>query len=70
MAGSGSILARLRQAREAEGMTKRELARAVGFSENDISRWEHGWHVPGVLNFEAVVNALGYNLTLTKRGQA
>jgi hypothetical protein len=46
------------------------VARAAGFSRNDIRRWEDGQHVPSVLNFQAVINALGYELRLVKRDEA
>jgi predicted transcriptional regulator len=54
----------------ARGLSLNQVARAAGFSRNDIRRWEDGQHVPSVLNFQAVINALGYQLRLVKRDEA
>jgi transcriptional regulator with XRE-family HTH domain len=65
-----SLLAELRRIRQSRGLSLKHVARAAGFSENDVSRWEHGQHVPSVLNFLAVINALGYEVRLVKRDEA
>jgi transcriptional regulator with XRE-family HTH domain len=64
------LLAELRRIRQSRGLSLNQVARAAGFSRNDIRRWEHGQHVPSVLNFQAVINALGYELRLVRRDEA
>jgi DNA-binding phage protein len=67
---AGFLLAQLRRIRQSRGLSLNQVAYATGFSQNDVSRWEHGRHVPSVLNFEAVVNALGYEVLLVQRDEA
>jgi transcriptional regulator with XRE-family HTH domain len=64
-----SLLAELRHIRQSRGLSLNQVARAAGFSQNDVSRWELGQHVPSVLNFLAVINALGYEVRLVKRDE-
>jgi transcriptional regulator with XRE-family HTH domain len=63
----GLLLAELRRIRQSRGLSLNQVARAAGFSQNDVSRWEHGEHVPSVLNFQAVINVLGYEVRLVQR---
>lgn len=50
---------RLWRAREAAGMTVADLARASGWSEQCIRRWEQGWHLPSLVAAVDVAQALG-----------
>ena len=50
---------RLRRAREAAGMTVADLARASGWSDQCIRRWEQGWHLPTLVAAVDVAQALG-----------
>jgi transcriptional regulator with XRE-family HTH domain len=67
---AGSLLAELRRIRQSRGLSIKQVACAAGFSQNDVSRWELGQHVPSVLNFLAVINALGYEVRLVQRDEA
>lgn len=50
------------RAREARGMTQRQLAEATGTSRSVISRLESGRHSPTVDTLAVIANALGYRL--------
>lgn len=50
---------RLWRAREAAGMTVADLARASGWSEQCIRRWEQGWHLPSLVAAVDVAQDLG-----------
>jgi transcriptional regulator with XRE-family HTH domain len=63
------LLAELRRIRQSHGLSLNQVARAAGFSQNDVRRWEQGQHIPSVLNFQAVINALGYELRLVPRDE-
>jgi DNA-binding transcriptional regulator YiaG len=47
---TGFPLEELRRIRQKRGLSLNQVARAAGFSPNDVRRWEHGLHVPSVLN--------------------
>jgi transcriptional regulator with XRE-family HTH domain len=64
------LLAELRRIRQSRGLSLNQVAHAAGFSRNDIRRWESGQHVPSVLKFLAVIDALGYELRLVQRNDA
>jgi transcriptional regulator with XRE-family HTH domain len=64
------LLTELRRIRQSRGLSLNQVAQAAGFSQNDVLRWEQGQHVPSVLNFQAVINALGYELRLVQRDEA
>jgi transcriptional regulator with XRE-family HTH domain len=66
----GYLLVELRRIRQLRGLSLSRVARAAGFSQNDVSRWEHGQHIPSVLNFQAVINVLGYEVRLVRRDEA
>ena len=67
---AGSLLAELRRIRQSRGLSLKEVAHTAGFSQNDVSRWEQARHIPSVLNFQAIINALGYELRLVRRDEA
>lgn len=50
---------RLRELREAKGMTRAELGEAAGLSERAIIKWERGEREPGWFNITALAEALG-----------
>jgi transcriptional regulator with XRE-family HTH domain len=60
------LLAELRRIRQLRGLSVCQVARTAGFSHSDVHRWERGAVVPSVLNFQAVVNALGYEVRLVR----
>jgi transcriptional regulator with XRE-family HTH domain len=61
------LLAQLRRIRQSRGLSVCQVARTAGFTQNDVRRWEAGGVTPSVLNFQAVVNALGYEVRLVRR---
>lgn len=54
--GNDSPLAR---ARMAAGMTQGQMAAALGCSQKDVSRWEHGVHSPRVDVLIKMADVLG-----------
>lgn len=54
--------ARLREIREAKGLSREELADRVGVSEEAIALWERAQREPSMGNFVAVARALGVSL--------
>lgn len=50
--------ARLREAREARGMSQADLAQAMGTQPNSVSRWEKGENEMGILFLLAAARAL------------
>ena len=66
---AGLLLGELRRLRQSRGWSLSQVASTAGFSQNDVSRWEQGHHVPSVLNFQAVINALGYEVRLVRRDE-
>ena len=52
----------LKQARQAAGMTQKQLADALGCKVKDISRWENGHVEPGVLTVKKMAQALGCSM--------
>lgn len=60
--GGGRAIAtgeRIRQAREARGLTMADLARAAGISAGAVSRIEHGERAPGSATLQRLAQALG-----------
>jgi transcriptional regulator with XRE-family HTH domain len=49
---------RIREAREAVGLTQEGLARATGLNLRSIQNWEHGTHQPRVENLAQIAAAL------------
>jgi transcriptional regulator with XRE-family HTH domain len=56
---ANALGARLRAARLRGGMTQAQLARAVGTSERNIFRWEHGKNSPRLKYLSAIAAATG-----------
>ncbi len=52
---------------QARGWTQKEMSRAIGVSEPQLSRWRSGQHKPSQLTIESVVRTLS---KLAKPGQA
>lgn len=61
------LIDRYAQLRLASGMSMRALARKSGVSFQALSKWEQGGRGPLLLNFEAALNTLGYELCIKKR---
>lgn len=53
------IAERLKEAREAIGMSQKTLAEKVGLTKAAISQYENGHHVPGVEHSYAIAQELG-----------
>ena len=53
---------KLKQARQAAGMTQAQLAEAIGCKQKDVSRWEAGLIEPGVLTVKKMAQALGCSM--------
>lgn len=49
-----------------KGVTRCALARRAGLSDNVIYQWNSGAMSPGLANFEAVLNVLGFQLRIVK----
>src|SRR5262245_8671721 len=54
--------ARLKELREATGLSQRDLAAKIGTSQKAISHWEQGQREPGWFNCIALAKALGISL--------
>ncbi len=52
---------------DASGMTIHEVTQAAGIFPGCVVNWRHGRGTARLENFEAFVNALGYDLALVKR---
>lgn len=50
---------RLKQLREASGLSQRALAQRLGVASNAVARWERGEHAPSVYGALRVSRALG-----------
>jgi PAS domain S-box-containing protein len=53
---------RLRRARRTADLTQAQLAELAGVSQRDISRYEHGHHMPRAAHHAALADALGLPL--------
>lgn len=64
------IISQIRQALDAQGMTQRDLARAIGHkSDSAISRLLKGLHEPGEALLQDVATALDTTLTIPARAE-
>ncbi len=54
---------RLRTAREATGLSQSQVARAAGFPDATICRWETDCHVPTLDNLRRLAAVLGVSLS-------
>ena len=53
---------KLKQARQAAGLTQVQLAERIGCLQKDVSRWESGLHEPGALTLKKMAQALGCSM--------
>lgn len=53
---------KLKQARQAAGLTQVQLAERIGCLQKDVSRWEAGLHEPGALTLKKMAQALGCSM--------
>ena len=58
----------LRQAREAQGLTKTELAERSGFTLRAVQYWEQGRKNITLENAVRLLDALGLELVITEKG--
>ena len=58
----------LRQAREAQGLTKTELAKRSGFTLRAVQYWEQGRKNITLENATRLLDALGLELVVTAKG--
>jgi transcriptional regulator with XRE-family HTH domain len=61
MASAAWFAGRLRELREAAGLTQEQLAERVGVKREAIARWEANRREPGWSNVVALARALGVN---------
>ena len=54
----------IKSAREAAGLTQKELAKILGVYQKDISRWENGERVPSLEIFVKICKALNASADL------
>lgn len=59
--------ATIRKIREAKGWTQAKLARELGVSQKDISRWENGPSLVGTKNFIQVLDAMNATIWVRYR---
>lgn len=60
------LLARVRELRQAHGVSQRDFAMRVGCGQNMIARYELGHVDPALSTFVSIVEALGYTLELVE----
>ena len=56
---AGRFAARLRELRQAAGLTQKEAAERLGLSQHVISRWETGEHSPALRQLPAIAKIYG-----------
>ena len=61
------LIMQLVKERKAMDMSQDELAKKSGISQQALSRLEREKHVPTLSTFIKIINALGLEITLTKR---
>jgi len=61
------LIDQVKKARQASGMTQKELARKVGVSQQVISRFENEKHVPKLDNFLKILNGLDLEISIRKK---
>ena len=61
------LIDQVKKARQAIGMTQKELARKVGVSQQVISRFENEKHIPKLDNFLKILNGLDLELSIRKK---
>lgn len=62
---AGRFAARLRELRQAAGLTQKEAAERLGFPQQVISRWETGERSPSLKQYPAIAKAYG-DITVEK----
>ena len=61
------LIDQVKKARQASGMTQKELARKVGVSQQVISRFENEKHIPKLDNFLKILNGLDLEISIRKK---
>ncbi len=61
------LIRKLHELRKKKNVSQERLAKHAGLNRNAVLIWEHGNGTPNLMNFEACVNALGYDLLLRER---
>ena len=56
---AGRFAARLRELRQAAGLTQAEAAERLGLPQQTISKWERGEHTPSLKQYPAIAKAYG-----------
>lgn len=59
----------IRKCRLAEGISQERLATLSGLNRSAISQYENKDICPSVYRFEDILNALGYELIIQKKGK-
>lgn len=55
---------RMREAREASGLTQKAVARRLFVNVRTVQKWEHGRHLPDVDMLDAYLIIVGATITL------
>ncbi len=61
------LIDQVKNARQAIGMTQKELARKIGVSQQVISRFENEKHVPKLDNFLKILDGLDLEIEIKKK---
>jgi transcriptional regulator with XRE-family HTH domain len=70
MSDTPAVLAELRRAWLASGLTQQEIAGRTGIVRPNITRALNGKHMPTLKTLACVAHALGYDLALIPREDA
>ena len=63
-----TIRQNIKRYRKEKGITSAELAEMTGNSQQSISRFEQKTHSSSMKLFSSIINALGYEVQLVKKG--
>lgn len=59
----------MRQCRKFRGYTQRQLAKRSGINVTSINQYETGKTIPSIDRYVDIMNALGFDLTVTTRSE-
>jgi predicted transcriptional regulator len=62
-----ALIRQVVEARKNSGLTQKNLAKIVGVSQQEISRFEKEKHMPKLSNFIKILDAVGLNIKLEEK---
>ena len=62
-----ALIRQVVEARKNSGLTQKNLAKIVGVSQQEISRFEREKHMPKLSNFIKILDAVGLNIKLEQK---